>query len=406
MRKALWDKEFINPNYNGKSIVNLPISILKALNCKVSSKEKELKGFEPNSRTFIILVTDSVGYNLFSSFMLKEKWIKKVLKNAKISKITSTFPPTTTTALASIVSGMHPGEHGLVGYTMLLREFGLIANMIDFSPVFDTRRDLLVNAGLNIDEFLGGKTIFERLGEEGIESYVITKFYLRNSALSKLLHNGAKEVTGYFSISDLFTLLRRHVDKVRGKESVTFAYWEAVDTLSHVYSPISEEVYVELKLFFKTFYEDFLLKIKKSNISLIIIGDHGHTNLNENDYIDANNLLRFLRLPPAGSSRATYLYIKKNADEVISFIKKKYKAKLVPVKANELIKKGLLGKMSKGLRGEEIENRIGDVVVLSKKHAALRYIYRKRQDEEMVLRGHHGGLTDDEMFVPLIQLEI
>lgn len=405
MQGVLWDKEFVKPDYDGSSIVNLPISILKSFNCKTFNYEKVLKNLDFNSKTFVILVIDSVGYNLFNSFILKEKWVKKVLKNAKITKITSTFPPTTTTALASIVSGMHPGEHGLIGYTLLLREFGLIANMINFSPVFDARRDILIDAGLDLDELLGGKTMFERLGKEGIDSYILTKFYLKNSALSRLLHRGAKEVIGYFSLSDLFTLLKKHVEKVKGKDSVIFAYWEAVDTLSHVYSPSSEEVYVELKLFFKAFYEDFLRKISGSKISLLIVSDHGHVDMNEEDYIDANSLLKFLILPPVGTARATYLYTKENADKLIGYIKKNYKDKLVPVKANEFIKKGLLGRISKGSRGDEIKNRIGNVVALSKKHSAIRYVYRKKKDEEIILKGHHGGLSDDEMFVPLIQFE-
>src|SRR5262249_34210625 len=52
--------------------------------------------------------------------------------------ITSVFPTTTVAALGSVNSGVAPTGHGLMGYTVFLPEFDMVAEMIRWGPL--TRR--------------------------------------------------------------------------------------------------------------------------------------------------------------------------------------------------------------------------------------------------------------------------
>src|SRR5439155_9728139 len=52
-----------------------------------------------------------------------------------LAPLTSVFPSTTTAALTSLSTGLAPGRHGMLGYEMWLKEFGMTANMIQLQPM-------------------------------------------------------------------------------------------------------------------------------------------------------------------------------------------------------------------------------------------------------------------------------
>src|SRR3546814_4032026 len=60
-----------------------------------------------------------------------------VLQGGPVSTVA---PSTTSTALTSIVSGMPPGEHGVVGYRMSIE--GHVLNVLRWSTVGDARRSM------------------------------------------------------------------------------------------------------------------------------------------------------------------------------------------------------------------------------------------------------------------------
>ena len=56
-----------------------------------------------------------------------------LLDSSVIGVLSSVTPSTTATVLTSLWTGKEPGEHGVIGYELWLKEFGVIANMITHS---------------------------------------------------------------------------------------------------------------------------------------------------------------------------------------------------------------------------------------------------------------------------------
>jgi len=399
-------KGFVTPFYEKYSIYNIPPTILSIFQAGVSGREtipkKIIEDYLDGVNKVVLLVVDSMGYKNFLSPPIKDFILKILSNNSTIVPITSTFPSTTTTALTTINTGVTPQEHGMIGYTMYLKEYGLIANMIDFTPAYDYRWGILLEMGLDPKEFLGVETTYEILNKEGIKPYVITRH--KDSPLSRMLCSGAK-IFNYINSSDLFVILRKLLESKVNEESYVCAYWDLLDAISHIYGPFSEEALAELSSFLYSYKNEFIDKLKPEvakETLLMITADHGQSEVSEENTIfasDHSELMDKLWIPPTGDSRAAFLYVKPGRiNEVKDYINRRLRDKLLVLNSNEATEEGLFGIRSYKKR---ISDRVGDLIMLP--YANYSFAYRHRGlEKEFIMKGSHGGLSEDEMLVPFI----
>jgi predicted AlkP superfamily pyrophosphatase or phosphodiesterase len=399
-------ENFITPFYEKYSIYNIPATILSIFKASTSNSKtipkKIIEDYIDNVKKIILLVIDSMGYKNFLNPPIERTIIKILSGNSIMIPITSTFPSTTTTALTTINTGVTPQEHGIIGYTMYLKEYGLIANMIDFSPAYDHRWGMLLEMGLDPREFLGLKTVHEILSEKGVEPYVIARH--KDSGLSRMHYNGAK-VFNYINSSDLFVILRKVLKNKSNENIFVFTYWDLLDAISHIYGPYSQEALAELRSFFYSYKNEFIDKLENKvakDTLLIITADHGQSELYERNTIspsDHSEIMDKLWIPPTGDSRATFFYVKPGEiDAVKDYINKKLKDKLLVLESNNAIRKGLFGISPNKKR---IDGRVGDLILLPYKNYSFAYRY-KASEKDFKMKGAHGGLSEDEMLVPFI----
>jgi len=399
-------KGFVTPFYEKYSIYNIPTTILSIFQANTLGREtipKEIiEDYLDGVNKIVLLVVDSMGYKNFLTPPIKDSTLKILSDNSKIIPITSTFPSTTTTALTTINTGVTPQEHGMIGYTMYLKEYGLIANMVDFTPAYDYKWGILLEMGLDPKEFLGVETIYEILNKKGIKPYVITRH--KESGLSRMLNTCAK-VFNYINSSDLFVILRKLLESQINEKAYTCAYWDLLDAISHIYGPSSEEALAELKSFLYSYKNEFIDKLRPEvakETLLMITADHGQSEVLEENTIFASDhpeLMNKLWIPPTGDSRAAFLYVKQGEiDEVKDYIYRNIKDKLLVLNSSEAIKEGFFGF---GPYKKKISDRVGDLIMLP--YSNYSFAYRHRGPErEFIMRGSHGGLSEDEMLVPFI----
>ncbi|MEM3584064.1 MAG: alkaline phosphatase family protein [Nitrososphaerales archaeon] len=398
-------KGFITPFYEKYSIYNIPTTILSIFKASRSQRKtipkRIVEDYLDDVNKIILLVIDSMGFKNFLNPPMEKSIIKILSNNGIMIPITSTFPSTTTTALTTINTGVTPQEHGIIGYTMYIREYGLIANMIDFTPAYDYRWGMLLEMGLDPKGFLGLETIYEILSKKGVKTYVITRH--KDSGLSKMYHSGAK-IFSYINSSDLFVNLRKLLESEANEQIYVFAYWDLLDAISHIYGPSSQEALAELGSFLYSYKNEFIDKLGNEAAKktlLIITADHGQLELSEKNTIfpsDHPELMDKLWVPPTGDSRAAFLYVKPGKiDEVKDYINRRLKDKLFVLKSNEAIEEGLFGIGSK----KRINDRVGNLIVLPYENYSFAYRHRG-SEKDFIMRGSHGGLSEDEMLVPLI----
>ncbi|MBI2184889.1 MAG: alkaline phosphatase family protein [Thaumarchaeota archaeon] len=402
-------ESFVTPFYDGLSLANIPISILSHFGGNIKGRKPIRDGLATNilegAETVILMLLDGLGYNLLLSDASKRKSVFSHLASiGTLFPITSTFPSTTSTALTTVNSTLTPQEHGIIGYTMYLKQIGVIANMISFSASADERREGLTTMGIDSRSLLPGSTVYEELAKRGVRSRVVTRKLYKNSSLSRMTHAGAA-IDTYVSSSDLFVWLRKLVNSNSRDKRYIFAYWDVVDALSHIHGPLTEEVYAEMASFSNVFKTEFLNKIEKNmggKTAILITGDHGliATPKAKTIFIDRHpRLMDCLQLPPTGDSRAAVMHTRPGkTDKARRYIDSKFQGKVRVIESQTALKEGFFGY---GALNKEISSRIGDLIVLPYEGYSIVYSY-KRREEGFELKGSHGGLLKNEMLVPLL----
>ena len=144
---------------------------------------------------------------------------------------------------------------------------------------------------------------------------------------------------------------------------------------------------------------EFYKKYLPQNVGMFITADHGKI---QNSYKDEINwskrdeIYKYLYCPPAGEHRAVYLYTHQR-EKVEQILKERYKSDFFIISREEAIKEKLFGNVVL----EKHEERIGDLIILPERKKAFCYNYNGQTHS---MKGRHGGLSEREMYIPLIYL--
>jgi len=360
----------VKPDYYS-SIVNLSSWILDNFGVEAPHGVLNLsKGF----KKIALIIIDALGAKALEKIFSITSF--KHIKEFQV--ITSVFPSTTACALTSFYTALLPAEHGMLGYILFLKEYGFLVNMIELSP-FGYERDLLKD---RMEFRLQVKTIFERL--ENVESFVVSPRRYMNSGLAKMLYAGAKQI-GFTSVSD-FVLKIRSLLKSQEKRLVV-AYIPNVDSVGH---RESESSYLNEAIMILKQIDGAILGKLDDDTAVVITADHGmiRTPKKEEIWWDRKSkVMEYLDMPPGGERRMMHLYTRRS-QELVEFLESEYSDKGV----------FLLKEEAKELFGGTHE-RMGDVVLVAAENVSYNFKYRFKEDS---LKGKHGGLSPEEMLVPLI----
>ena len=397
----------VYPAYDGYSLSNLPASVCQWLGQPTLSAmllaPAYLESLGRRYQHVIVTLVDGLGLNLFETFLEQTPW-KNWLPDSLLAPLTSISPSTTATALTSLWTGAYPSEHGILGYELWLKEFGLIANMIQHSPAaFNGDVGGLQRAGFDPANFLPAPRLGQHLSTGGVGVFALQPAAIARSGLSSMLLTGA-EVVGYRNLSDLWVTLDHLLQRQRGKPTYAYVYWSDVDELSHRFGPQDERVTLEFGTFSRTL-QNFVSRLQKraqSDTLLVMLADHGQINTPLNPRFELQSypgLLADLVMAPSGENRLPYFFLRPGrADHAREVIQEIWPDEFLIVPSEAALSAGLFGP---GQPYARVPERLGDWVLIPQGGA-----YMWWANKENPLRGRHGGLSPQEMLVPFWAMEI
>ncbi len=398
----------IHPYYDGYSLVNIPGSICRLLNIPqfgaAPLNENILSALDSDYEHVIFILVDGLKLNFFQEYLNREPW-SGITKNGLFSPLTSITPSTTSAALTTLWTGAHPGEHGILGYEIWLREYGVIANMILHSA-FTFNGDVggLKRAGFDPASFLPVPTLGPHLKKHGVEPYALQHIGIANSGLSKMLFPEVN-VLPFKSNGDLFVNLQQLLETRRGKRTYAYIYWEMIDSLSHMYGPEDIRNTWEFDLFSQGLVKtlETIKKQKTGKTLFLLTADHGHIHtpiLDQFDISKKPEITKHLIMVPTGENRLPYLFIRSGHEEALfAELKAAYGDTFLPVRAEDAVRAGLFGY---GDLHPMLQERVGDWILIPKDNAYLWWWWQK----ENPLLGRHGALSPQEMLIPFLALEL
>lgn len=387
----------LRPHYERYSLLAVPHTVEELLGGEEGGLAGEL-GLRPTDKLVSFLL-DGLGYRKLEELVTEGRVsLSPFLDSGTYIPLTSVFPPTTTTALASLSTGASPLVHGVLGYTLFLQDPGAVVNMIKLAAP-GAQADSLQKVGIKPEEFVPVPSLYRRLEALGVPTYLFLPKFIMDSGLSQVLYQGIKQVVPYLTLSDLFVQLRRAT--ARPGRALLAVYWPSGDSLAHLYGPSSPAFAIEIGSFFRLFYREFLNRVRR--VTVIVTADHGFVDVDPKEDViscpEHEVLREGLLCPPVGDARAAYLYLRRGHERAVEeYLRERFPDDFLIMESEEGLSRGLWGLERPTA---EARARVGDLLALARGSRFLLW-----PKEEFKLRGMHGGLTQEEMLVPFLALQV
>jgi len=396
----------LHPHYSGLSILNLAASIEQWFGLPPGPHAplaiEALASMASDTRQVVVCLLDALSFSRFTGWLDGPgRPLQRLVDDGLLAPLTSVVPSTTASALTTLWTGRSPAEHGILGYELLLREYGLITNMITHAPAaFDNQRGLLERAGVHPHSLLPVPTLGTRLAQAGIDAHAFIGNSIRSSGLSRM-HYADTTLHGFGSPADLWHSLRQLVESPTSGRRFVWAYYSGVDALSHVYGPDSDLVRAEYEFFIRAMVDLFVQPLDRRvgrDVLLLLVADHGQvaTAIQPHYQLAQHpGLARRLHFSPTGEARLPYLYLRPGqAAAVDEYVERTWPGAFTRLESNHALRAGLFGP---GTACLQAASRLGDVVLIAHGPAYLWWA-----DKPDTLLGRHGSLTAEEMLVPLL----
>ena len=345
----------------------------------------------PACRHAALLVFDGLGWELLRANAADAPFLTSLAENSQ--PITAGFPSTTAASVASIGSGLPPGEHGLVGFTMALPGHSRAMNVLRWTAYGASHPTDLTHK-VDPERFQPRPTALEIGNAAGVEVLLAGPAAHDNSGLSRAALRGGR-FQAAAAPGDLLGIM---LGSLRGgATSFVYGHHNDLDTVGHVRGAQSEAWRFQLRL------ADRLCQTLAENLpascTLAVTGDHGMVDLLPEQRIDLDEhreLSHGVRLM-AGEGRARYLYTQHGAEQdVLDAWRATLGDRVWVLSREEAIAAGWFGPHVP----DEIRGRIGDVIAAA--FGPVGIFQRSVDSGQAGLMGHHGSLTAEELLVPLL----
>jgi len=380
------------PNYKDGSIVNLMSSIMRAYGER--SEYGLLRSLDLDvlrkSINVILFVIDGLGYE----FLLKNVG-NGILKQHLQDKITSVFPSTTATGVTTFLTGLAPQQHAITGWFMFVKELGLVTRILPFNPRYGGLA--LSKTGIDPMVVFNHKPLSARLKAE---TYYLIPQHLFESDYTTVTSTGAEKYS-YQSLDDCLRAVKEIVGNNRNKKFM-YVYWSELDSLSHEFGLAGTEVISHLRELDHSILT-LVDALKGSSSVLLITSDHGLVDTETMDRISLEEhpeLAQTLTLPLCGEPRAAYCYVHPSkARNFRDYVHAHLGDYCHLYASQDLIRRHFFGLHTPDPR---LQDRIGDYVLIMKEHYVLKDFISGEPTH--FLRANHGGVSSEEMYVPLINI--
>lgn len=377
------------PRYGQASLADLIPSVLDALG--VPGFPNPLR-IERLAGVFV-LVVDGLGWTQLREYAEAAPFMAGAAARGR--SLTAGFPATTSASLASLGTGLPPGEHGLVGYTFAVPGYerplnSLLWELYGVGGAGELGEDLVP------ERFQPHPTLLERSEAAGLPVTVIGPPDHAASALTRAILRGG-HYDGAHSLGELVSVALVHLAD-RSRRAV-YAYHPFLDTTGHLTGMGSPE------------WQEYLTKVDQAaeaiashlppGWALMVTGDHGMVNVVGDDRLDvadAPELMIGVRML-AGEARARHVHATPGATkDVLAIWTDRLGDRMWIATREEAIDAGWFGPTV----ADRVRPRIGDVVAAARDPMG---IFQKEVDPlQFTLMGHHGSMTPEEQLVPLLEV--
>lgn len=355
------------PDYAGTGLVNLVAELELRLRGEASATGLTDPSLVPEASGFVLVMFDGLGAHQLAHPAAR------ALEASRRAVLTAGFPTTTTTSLATLVTGLPPGRHGVIGHLLHLPGVAEVVNLLKWitpagKPVAHDYASVLPRPNL-----------FERLKSSGREPITVQPGPFMGSPLSTMLYRGCRFEPAWTAAE-----LIEATSQVAGPGRLVVTYFPDVDVAAHVDGQNGDSYRRSLETASEIW--ERLSSTLSPEVGLVGTADHGHL-----DYSPADKILirdpRYGPLRFFGDPRSTYV---SGPSELIDELIEDTGATGVDVDQ-------LLEWLGPAPHHPELPERLPDRLLLAPRG---RLLLPRPFDKRLI--GYHGGLEREEVEIPLL----
>ncbi len=338
-------------------------------------------GALPPARSVVLVVADGLGANALRAHSGHARFLASAMGRRDVAH--SVFPTTTASALTSILTGVWPGEHGLVGYRVRHPERETLLTQLSDWEEF----------GIDPSSWQSAPTVFEQASALGHPTFAIGVPTHAGTGFTRAILRGAQffgASTARERVAQAFALAAGH------EGALVYCYLPETDKAGHKHGMASAQWVAALEEI-----DAALAQPIPKGVGMLVTSDHGMVDVPPHRQIvidEGDDCMSGVSLV-GGEPRMLHLYLDDPADAdaiAARWLSALGDAAEVGTKA-AATQSGLFGASVTAAAA----SRIGDVLVAARGNRA---IYSGADASGRGMIGQHGALTPEELQVPYVRL--
>ncbi len=385
---------FYKPDYDGGSIVNLLASVILARGG--FSPHKALAGccvrHLDQAERIVYLLVDGLGKHQLDAY-LNRGCGRSFFSRHPHEVVSTVFPATTAAAVTTCATGSSPAEHGVLSWWLNLHDLGVVGNVL----LEKTRTGAPMDApGFDLRDYLKLPSYLD--GTSGGRA-LLSYGHIPESALS----NAGTEWNSKECYRTLEGLKKSMMNYAHSSgERLAYAYWPELDACCHEYGCFNSRTLAHFDAI------DSMLacladELRGTGTVLLVTSDHGLVDCPDGCFIDlskVDGLYDCLATLPSGDARQVSFFVRPSRRRDFLNCCSMLDEAGVLVRGQELIRMGIFGP---GRSHPSLSGRVGDYVLIARNGFAFEAPPSGFQAS--ALAGYHGGMSRDEMLVPVYTID-
>jgi predicted AlkP superfamily pyrophosphatase or phosphodiesterase len=325
----------------------------------------------------VVCLVDGLGFNNLEARSGHAPNLAKLIRSQPKSAIRCEFPSTTVASIAGFATGMRSGEHGLVGYNVSNESRSALVNLLSGWE----------STGASPSPWKSVGTISEYAKDSNAQIHVVSQSGYRHSGFTQLTMPDAT----YHGADDLEERVSKAIGLGVTSGNLVYLYVPELDQIGHVFGWQSEQWSSGLE----TLDGALAPLLNQKRLPVLVTADHGMVDVPIENQIHLENLasLRGVDFLAGGDTRSAYIY---TDEHVENDVREELQHVAWVATWDELENLGYL------TSPRLLDHRHPKFVILARKNVTL-YDRRTCKPRSLLMLGHHGSITDDEMRVPLLK---
>lgn len=390
---AVEEDGFVFPDYGGYCFAGVPETLLSLVSDRFDRRlpADVFDDVDTETSQVVIVLLDGLGWDQFHRDRKYALLLATLADRGSLTPLTSVYPSETAAAITTVHSGRTPAEHGLLGWFQYIAEYDAVLQTLPFTTLDDVPAyEVFEDADRSV--LSDAEPLYPTVDDAGVEAHLYQPAEFEADTPGATDHASS-------NVADAAIRLRQDLDAAVAKDegpAYRYLYVPEIDAAAHRVGTGHARYRAQVRMVTEALRYELLESLGEAAAEetlLVVTADHGHVDTDPETNVDLRGTAvweHVADVPPVGSPRNVQMHVD-DPEATAGAFHDEFGDDVRTFTRNEYLDRELFGPGT----SDTFERRAPDLVA----------VHRERgmwwDDDELALVGMHGGLSREEMLVPL-----